>query len=99
MFDIDLDVVAATTALTALIDDTSAELTRHQQTVPTYPVAAAGKGFAAHGEALAKAYAATHDMLGQRISAALATSEAARVEVRRFASEDDGFAENIGGGY
>ncbi|MDU0478740.1 hypothetical protein QVA66_05760 [Staphylococcus chromogenes] len=92
-----IDTGASRALLTKLIDDTQAELNRHQATPPAFPVAAAGQGFSAHGAALARVYAEMHHTLGERIAHTLQVTQAARAEIARVSSEDRQFADTLGG--
>lgn len=98
MSELFLDHAGALQSLSRLVTDGEEQLARHTSTSPALPAAAAGRGFADRGAAIAAMLQRLHDTGTERLHAVRATAAAAASQVRVLRDVDGHLAANLGNG-
>lgn len=89
MFKLEVDVPTSSALLRKLIDATEAEVRKHHRITPGFATSAAGRDFAAHGEALNHVFTALHERNLKLMNEAIAVADAAGREVAVIGESDD----------
>ncbi|ANE03277.1 hypothetical protein [Corynebacterium crudilactis] len=97
MLGFELKIAESLSALSGLIGETAQQQSIHRQRQPHFPPAAAGRGFSAHGQALAEMLERLHGGVDKRINAFAQTTQAAELEVQRFEETDRIFGAGFDG--
>lgn len=97
MSGFELKIGESLATLRGLLGETTQQHSIHRQRVPHYSPSASGRGFSAHGVALADMFEGLHRGVEKRIDAFTQTTQAAEEEVKRFDNTDKVFGAGFDG--
>ncbi|QGU02827.1 hypothetical protein CKALI_09860 [Corynebacterium kalinowskii] len=96
MFNLAIDTALSRGLLRELVDDTEAEIDKHQQAIPGYTATAAGRDFGDHGVALDRIFTALHARNLELMRRTAAVGTAAHTEVTTVADADGTSSRELG---